>query len=101
MQRSGIDFDETYSLVIMSGVTFRYFISLAPQKGVFIHIMDVVTTYPYGSLDSNIYMKAPEGLDIPNTNHSCNMYYVKLQKSSYGLKQSGRMWYNRLKEFLR
>jgi hypothetical protein len=28
------------------------------------------------------------------------MYCVKLNKSSYGLKQSGMMWYNRLKEFL-
>jgi hypothetical protein len=29
-----------------------------------------------------------------------NMYSVKLQRALYGLKQSGRMWYNRLSEFL-
>ena len=98
-QRSGIDFDETYSPV-MSGITFRYLISLAVQKGLSMHLMDVVTAYLYGSLDSDIYMKVPEGLEIPNKNHNRNMYCVKLQKSLYGLKQSGRMRYNRLKEFL-
>ena len=70
------------------------------QKGLSMHIMDVVTAYLYGSLDSDIYIKVPEGLEIPNKNHNRNMYCVKLQKSLYGLKQSGRMWYNRLKEFL-
>ena len=64
------------------------------------HLMDVVTTYLYGSLDLDIYMEVLEGLDIPNKNHSCNMYCVKLQKSLYDLKQSRRMWYNQLKEFL-
>ena len=92
-QRSGIDYDETYSLV-MSGITFRYLISLAAQKGLSMHLMDVVTAFLYRSLDSDIYTKVPEGLDIPNKNHSRNMYCVKLQKSLYGLKQSGRMWYN-------
>ena len=98
-QRLSIDFDETYSLV-MSGITFRYLMSLAVQKDLSMHLMDMVTTYVYGSLDSDIYMKVLEGLEIPNKNHNRDMYCVKLQKSLYGLKQLGRMWYNRLKEFL-
>ena len=62
--------------------------------------MDVVTAYLYGSLDADIYMKDPDGLKIPNPNINRNMYCVKLQKSLYGLKPSGKMWYNRLSEFL-
>ena len=33
-------------------------------------------------------------------NENCNIYSVKLQRSLYGLQQSGWMWYNRLSEFL-
>jgi hypothetical protein len=62
--------------------------------------MDVVTAYLYGSLDSDIYMKVRDGIPVPNNGKNCNMFCVKLTKSLYGLKRSGRMWYNRLKEFL-
>jgi hypothetical protein len=89
-QKPEIDFDETYSPV-MSGITFRYIISLVAQKGLSMHLMDVVTGYLYGSLDSYIYMKVPEGIDIPNKNHSRNMYRIKHHKSLYGLKRSRRM----------
>jgi hypothetical protein len=63
-------------------------------------LMDVVTAYLYGTLDSDIYMKVPDGIDMPNPKANRNMYCIKLQKSLYGLKQLGRMWYNRLSEFL-
>jgi hypothetical protein len=98
-QRPGIDFNETYSPV-MSGITFRYLISLAVQKRLSMQLMDVVTAYLYGSLDSDIYMKVPDGISIPNPGANRNMYCVKLKRSLYGLKQSGRMWYNRLSEYL-
>jgi hypothetical protein len=61
--------------------------------------MDVMTTYLYGSLDSDIYLKVPDGISVPKINANRNMYCVKLVKYLYGLKQSGRMWYNRLKKF--
>jgi hypothetical protein len=53
--------------------------------------MDVVIVYLYGSLDSDIYMKVPDGISISNVNVGRNMYCVKLNKSLYDLKQSGRM----------
>jgi hypothetical protein len=89
-QKLDIDFDETYSTV-MSGITFRYLISLAAQKGPSMHLMDVVTAYLYRSLDSDIYIKVLEEIDISNKNRSHNMYCVKLQKSLYSFKQSRRM----------
>nr|AAK91878.1 Putative copia-type pol polyprotein [Oryza sativa]AAP52115.1 retrotransposon protein, putative, Ty1-copia subclass [Oryza sativa Japonica Group] len=63
-------------------------------------LMDVVTAYLYGSLDSEIYMRVPEGLKIPNPKGNRNMYSVRLQRSLYGLKQSRRMWFNRLSNYL-
>jgi hypothetical protein len=84
----------------MNGITFRYFISLAIQNHLSLQLMDVVTVYLYGSLDSDIYIKVSNGISTPNANIGSNMYYVKLNKSWYDLKQSGRMWYNWLKEFL-
>jgi hypothetical protein len=44
-------------------------------------LMDVVTTYLYGSLDSKIYMNVPDGIGISNPKVNSNMFCVKLQKS--------------------
>lgn len=100
-QRPSIDFDQTYSPII-DGITFCYLISLAVKLNLEMQLMDVVTAYSYGSLDDNNYMKIPDGFKIPQMRNDENrsMYNIKLQRSLYGLKQLGRMWYNRLNEFL-
>ena len=72
-QRLSIDFNETYSLVI-SGIIFRYLIALAVQNHLSMQLMDVVTAYLYGSLDSDIYMKVPDGIPIPNPKASRNTF---------------------------
>jgi hypothetical protein len=78
----------------MNGITFCYLISLVIQNHLSLRLMDVMITYLYGSLDSNIYMKVPDGISVSNMHVNHNMYCIKLVKSLYGLKQSGRMWYN-------
>ena len=100
-QRPGFDYDETYSPV-MDGITFRYLISLAVHEKLEMRLMDVVTAYLYGTLDNDIYMKIPEGIKMPEAYKSKpkQLFSIKLQRSLYGLKQSGRMWYNRLSECL-
>ena len=65
-------------------------------------LMDVVTAYLYGSLDANVDMKIPKGFTLTEAMNSKprSMYSIKLQRSLYGLKQSSRMWYNRLNLYL-
>ena len=86
----------------MDAITFRFLVSLVASEGIDMYLMDVVTAYLYGSIDTNIYMKIPEGFKMTKANklkpHS--LYSFKLQRSLYGLKQSGRMWYNRLSNYL-
>jgi hypothetical protein len=62
--------------------------------------MNVVTAYLYESQDLDIYMKVSDGISVPNANVESNMFCVKFNKLLYGLKQSRRMWYNRLEEFV-
>ena len=54
-QRPGIDYEETYSPV-MDAITFRFLISLVVTESLDMHLMDVVTAYLYGTLDSDIYI---------------------------------------------
>ena len=88
-QRLGIDYEETYFPVVDT-ITLCYLVSLSAYHKLHMHLMDVVTTYLYGSLDRDIYMKVPEGLKISKSSNEYlqGLYSVKLQKSLYGLKQS-------------
>ena len=86
----------------MDAISFRFLISLVAKENLDMQLMDVVIAYLYGSLDNDIYMKILEGYKMPETYNptSRSMYSIKLQKSLYGLKQSKRMWYNCLSEYL-
>ncbi|KAL0447517.1 UNVERIFIED_CONTAM: Retrovirus-related Pol polyprotein from transposon RE1, partial [Sesamum latifolium] len=68
-QRPGIDYEETYSPVV-DATTFRYLISLAVKERLDLRLLDVVTTYLYGSLDNDICMKLPEGFHLPEAYNS-------------------------------
>ena len=66
-QRPEIDYDKTYSPV-MDIITFRYLISISVSEGLDMHLMDVVIAYLYGMLENDIYMKVPEGFQLPQVN---------------------------------
>ena len=100
-QRPRIDYDKTYSPV-MDVITFRHLISLVVSEKLDMQLMDIVTAYLYGDLDMKIYMKVHERLTLTGSNISKprNTLSIRLRRSLYGLKQSRRMWYNRLSEYL-
>ena len=45
-------------------------------------------------------MKIPLKFKMPDACTPCNLFSIKLQRSLFGLKQSGRMWYQRLSAYL-
>ena len=72
----------------MDVITFHYLVSLLVSEKLSMHLMD---------LDSEIYMKVSDGLSLPKSSDSKprSAFAIKLRRSLYELKQSGRMWYNR------
>jgi hypothetical protein len=62
-------------------------------RGYDIHQMNVKNAFLNGTLDKNIYLQPPPGLDVPKE------YCPKLKKAIYGFKQAPRVWYGELKRF--
>lgn len=92
MQVEGIDYDETYAPVCRQE-TRRVLISLAAQKGLPLHQIDVKTAFLHGELEEEVYVEQPPGF-------KSGPKVCKLQKALYGLKQAPRAWHTKLVEVL-
>lgn len=88
-QKEGIDYNETFSPVVKF-TTIRIALALAAQLGLTLTQIDVSTAYLYAPLDCEIYMVQPTGFEKEAADGS--PLVCKLNKSLYGLKQSGRNW---------
>lgn len=99
-QRPGVDFEQTYSLV-MDSSSFRYLLGLAVQLTLETRFLDVITAYLYDELDADIHIRPPpDFLDHIPTTQPGKYSGLKLRKALYELKQAGRMWYHHLRSFL-
>ena len=92
-QVHGIDYDETFSPVVMLK-SIRILLAIAAFHDYEIWQMDVKTAFLNRNLLEDVYMTQPEGfVDPKNPNKVC-----KLQRSIYGLKQASRSWNLRFDE---
>jgi len=99
-QRPGVDFDQTYSPV-MDTISFRFLLALTVQLSLHIFLLDVVTAYLHGVLDTKLFIVPPPGF-LKNLPTAVPGRHTGLQilKALYGLKQAGRTWYHHLCNFL-
>lgn len=85
IQKEGIDYEETFSLVAMLK-SIRILLSIAAHLYYKIWQIDVKTAILNDLLEEDIYMVQPNGFVAKNQEqNACN-----LQKSIYGLKQASR-----------
>lgn len=95
VQKEGIDYEEVFAPVARYEI-IRTLLAAAVEIEMHVHQMDVVSAYIQGNLHDEIYMEQPEMFKKKeNPEKVC-----KLNKPIYGLKQSGREWYNRLDKFV-
>ena len=87
-QVPGIYYAETYFPVIRIVMAIRALLMIIPYH------LDIPVAYLAAGLQHEIYMRHPEGVDIP-----AGMYLLLL-RAIYGLKQSGREWNNLINDFL-
>ena len=90
LQQHGMDYDETFSLVVKPA-TVRILLALAVQFGRELRQLDVSNVFLHGVLKEEVYMAQPQGYVGPAfPKHVC-----LLHKALHGLKQALRAWFER------
>lgn len=91
-QIEGVDYTETFSPTARME-TVRTLMQIAADENLILHQMDVKSAYLHAPIDEDVYVTQPAGYTVEGK-------VWKLNKSLYGLKQSGRNWHTMLHEYL-
>ncbi|SGY82991.1 BQ5605_C009g05611 [Microbotryum silenes-dioicae] len=70
---------------VVKFTSIRALIALAAANGYHVHQADVNKVYLHGKLDKPLYMRVPQGINMPGK-------ILRLSKSIYGLRQAGTIW---------
>jgi hypothetical protein len=93
-QKEGLDYNETFATVVKPMI-YKALFAIAVALDLEVQQMDVVTAFLYGTIDKEIYVEQPTGLD-DGTACVC-----RLNRALYGLKQAPRVWYTTLANYLK
>ena len=94
IQKYGIDYEKTF-VPILQYKNLRMFIFIIIQFEFVLHQMNVDNAYFLNNLLKEIYLKIPKKLISKSPDE-----VLLLQKDLYGLKQSNRVWNQKLFKFL-
>lgn len=86
-QVEGVDYNKTF-VPVVKFTSLQMLLALAAEMDLEIHQLNVKTAYLNGILDEELYLEPPEGFKPSDTT-----IIWKLNRSLYGLKQAGRVWY--------
>ena len=88
-QEHGSDYFHTFSPTAKI-TSIKIMMQVAAEYDLMVHLLDVKTAYLNAKIDCEIYIQQPEGYEIFGKNNE--ILVCRLNKSLYGLKQSGRNW---------
>ncbi|MBW0490730.1 hypothetical protein O181_030445 [Austropuccinia psidii MF-1] len=91
-QPAGVEFGQTYS---PTGRLLRSMIAFALAMNLEFHQIDIKSAFLNAPLSETVYLGIPQALEL-----DIRLYFLKLKKAIYGLKQASLAWYNPLKKWL-
>ena len=96
-QVQGLNYAETFSPTVRM-TTVRLLMQYSVDHSWSLYHFDVKTAFLHANIDFDVYVTQPKGYEKFDENG--NLLFCHLNKSLYGLKQSGRLWNKLLHDFL-
>jgi len=101
-QIAGIDFQYNFAPVT-SEVTLRILLILWIMEDSFAEVADVQTAFLHGDLEEELFIKIPSGYAefLSELNENIHSKFLQLTKSTYGLVQAARSWWQKFTSVLK